>query len=112
MSRSRGRNGVGVIRLALDTGATLTVRSVALLLALGYDPAVSATRRQVTTGSGVGYVPEVVVCRLGALGEAARSIAGFSHAPPSSSVDGLLGLDFIRGYKLSIKLKLAWIALS
>ena len=47
-----GPNGSGVLRLALDTGATGTVVNVGLLVALGYDPALAPDRVQVTTGSG------------------------------------------------------------
>ena len=67
-----GPNGSGVLRLALDTGATGTVVNVGMLVALGYDPALVPDRVQVTT------------------------------LPPSAGVDGLLGLDFLRGQNLTI----------
>jgi hypothetical protein len=40
-----------------------------MLVALGYDPALSADRVQVTTGSGVEYAPQVELQRLTALGQ-------------------------------------------
>ena len=52
-----GPNGSGVLRLALDTGATGTVVNVGLLVALGYDPALAPERVQVTTGSGNNQAP-------------------------------------------------------
>jgi hypothetical protein len=47
-----GSAGSAVLRLALDTGATGTLVNVGLLVAIGYDPALSPNRIQVTTGSG------------------------------------------------------------
>jgi len=35
---------------------------------LGYDPSASPTRRQITTGSGVEFAPEIPVDRIEALG--------------------------------------------
>ena len=49
--------GSGVLRLALDTGATGTVVNVGMLVALGYDPALAPDRVQVTTGSGIEFAP-------------------------------------------------------
>ena len=48
-----GPSGSAILRLALDTGATSTLVNVAMLVAIGYDPALAADRVQVTTGSGV-----------------------------------------------------------
>lgn len=48
-----GPTGSAVLQLALDTGATATLVNVAMLVGIGYDPALAPTRVQVTTGSGV-----------------------------------------------------------
>lgn len=40
-----GPTGSAVLRLALDTGATATVVNIAMLVAVGYDPALAPTRR-------------------------------------------------------------------
>jgi hypothetical protein len=53
-----GPNGSAVLRLALDTGATGTMVNTGMLVALGYDPALIPDRVQITTGSGVEFVPE------------------------------------------------------
>jgi hypothetical protein len=37
-----GPSGAAVLRLAVDTGATSTLVSVAMLVAIGYDPALAA----------------------------------------------------------------------
>lgn len=52
-----GPTGSGVLRLALDTGATSTVVNVGMLVAIGYDPALAPDRVQVTTGSGIEFAP-------------------------------------------------------
>jgi predicted aspartyl protease len=93
-----GPSGSGILQLALDTGATSTLVNVAMLVAIGYDPALAATRVQVTTGSGVEFAPRIELKRLTALGQERLDLPVLGHTlPPSSGVDGLLGLDFFRG---------------
>ena len=98
-----GPTGSVVLRLALDTGATSTVVNVALLVAVGYDPALIPDRIQITTGSGVEFVPRVNVNKITALGQEQIAFPVLGHTlPPSAGVDGLLGLDFIRGQSLTL----------
>lgn len=101
--RLDGPIGARYLTLALDTGATSTLINVERLVALGYDPAASADRRRIVTGSGLEYVARLSVERIAALG---MEMAGFpvvAHTlPPSAGVDGLLGLDFLRGTSLSL----------
>lgn len=98
-----GSSGSIVLRLALDTGATGTMINVAPLTTIGYDPSLAPDRVQVTTGSGVEYTPRLLVTRFQALGQARENFPILAHTlPPSASVDGLLGLDFLRGQILTI----------
>jgi predicted aspartyl protease len=98
-----GPVGDMIVRLALDTGATSTLINSEILVLLGYDPATSPDRIQVTTGSGVELCPRVTVQRLEALGKSVNDFPILSHTlPPTSQVDGLLGLDFFRGFQISI----------
>jgi predicted aspartyl protease len=98
-----GPSGSGVLQLALDTGATSTLVNVGMLLAIGYDPALNAERVQVTTGSGVEFVPRVILQRVSTLGQERYDFPVLGHTlPPSTNVDGLLGLDFFRGLNLAI----------
>ena len=98
-----GPSGAAVLRLAVDTGATSTLVSVAMLVAIGYDPALAADRVQVTTGSGVEFAPRIELHRLTALGQERLGFPVLGHTlPPSAGVDGLLGLDFFRGLRLTI----------
>jgi predicted aspartyl protease len=98
-----GPSGSAILRLALDTGATSTVVNVAMLVAIGYDPALAAERVQVTTGSGVEFAPRIELKRLAALGQERLGFPVLGHTlPPSAGVDGLLGLDFFRGLRLTV----------
>ena len=98
-----GPNGSGVLRLALDTGAAGTVVNVGMLVALGYDPALAPDRVQLTTGSGIEFAARVILDRIIALGHEHSGFPVLGHTlPPSAGVDGLLGLDFLRGQNLTI----------
>jgi len=98
-----GPAGSIVLQLALDTGATSSVVNVAPLIAVGYDPALVSERVQVTTGSGVEFTPRVTLDKIVALEQERIGFPVLGHTlPPSAGVDGLLGLDFFRGQKLTI----------
>jgi predicted aspartyl protease len=98
-----GPSGSGVLQLALDTGATTTLVNAAMLAAIGYDPALSADRVRVTTGSGVEFAPRVELQSFTVLGQERYGLQVLGHTlPPSSGVDGLLGLDFLRGLRLTV----------
>jgi len=108
-----GPSGKAVVRLALDTGATGTLINAALFVAVGYDPALAPNRIQVTTGSGVAFVPRISVNKISALGQERENFPILCHTLPSSaSVDGLLGLDFLRGQMLTIDFRNGQIDLS
>jgi predicted aspartyl protease len=98
-----GPTGNAVLQLALDTGATGSMVNTAMLLSIGYDPALAPDRVQVTTGSGVEFVARIKLTKITALGQERTDFAVLCHTlPPSASVDGLLGLDFLRGQGLMI----------
>lgn len=98
-----GPSGTGTLRLALDTGATTSLVNIGILVAVGYDPALAPGPVQVTTGSGIDFAPRIVVSRLKALGREQRAFPVLGHTlPPSAGVDGLIGLDFLRGRSLTI----------
>lgn len=101
-----GPSGNAVLRLALDTGASRTLINAGLLVAVGCDPASSADRVEVTTASGFEFPPLVSLSKISALGHTRDKFAVLAHTlPPSSGVDGLLGLDFFRGQDLSISFR-------
>lgn len=108
-----GPTGTAVLQLALDTGATSTVINIAVLVAVGYDPALAPNRVQMTTGSGVQYAPLVAVSRLRTLGQERLGLDVLGHTlPPGTGVDGLLGLDFLRGLELRVDFRSGQITLA
>lgn len=98
-----GPSGNAVLQLALDTGATSTLINVGMLVSIGYDPALEEERFQVTTGSGVEFVPRVTLQKISALGQEKKGFPVLCHTlPASAGVDGALGLDFLQGRTLTI----------
>ena len=82
-----------------------------LLTDIGYDltqtPIVT-----MTTGSGILEVPEVTVSKLDALGQTRENVPILAHTlPPTATVDGVLGLDFLRGHVLNIDFRLGRLTL-
>lgn len=76
-----------------------------LIVLLGYDPAATPNRIQMTTGSGVEFVPVVSIQKIQAMNIIQNNFPILCHTlPPSATVDGVLGLDFFRGKKVSIDL--------
>jgi hypothetical protein len=76
---------------------------IAPLVTAGYDPAVMGDRVQVTTPAGVEFLPRLTIERLSSLGCDRADLAVLGHTLPlRADVDGLLGLDFLRGQRLSI----------
>ena len=108
-----GLTGSAILRLALDTGATSTVINVGMLVSIGYDPSRAPDRIQVTTGSGVEYLPRVAMSKITALGQERAGFPVLCHTlPPSAGIDGLLGLDFIRGKTVTIDFRAGQISLA
>ena len=102
-TRLWGPNGDALVRLALDTGATGTLVAWDVLVFLGYDPAIVSERIQMTTGTGVEFVPRIVIQQVEALGTRRQDLSVLCHTlPPSATVDGVLGLDFFRGQRLIV----------
>lgn len=105
-TRLYGFNIDTIVRLALDTGATVSMINWDVAVLLGYDPASVKERIQVTTGSGVEFAPRIVVKKVEVLGRSLENFPILCHTlPPSATVDGLLGLDFFRGVRLVVDLQ-------
>ena len=108
-----GPAGSIVLRLALDTGATGTVVNIGMLVTIGYDPALAPDRIQITTGSGVEFVPRVTLDKMTALGQERTDFPVMGHTlPPSAGIDGLLGLDFFRGQSLALDFRTGQVTLA
>ncbi len=107
-----GPRGDRAVRLALDTAATETAISRRVLGIIGVDMATAPTV-PVIMGGGVVPVPLVTVDRLEALGQVQPGLTIQAHTLPSSlPIDGVLGLDFIRGYRLVVDFRTGQISLT
>jgi predicted aspartyl protease len=96
-----------VIPVVLDTGASLTILGTDIMARLGYDPANPELERQrIVTGSGIEYAPRTTVRSATAVGQKVTHLDVLCHdLPPESGVDGLLGLNFFRQFKLTIRFR-------
>ena len=101
-SESGKIKNVGLL-LALDTGATTTMISARKLDEIGCDIESPEDEIYITTGSGLIFVPKFTIEKLMALGKEKTNFQIIAHDfPPTSSVDGVLGLDFLRDYILTV----------
>ena len=99
----RGPAGRVAARLVLDTGAAGTTVSVRVVEMLGYELADAEEQVQLTTASGVEVAPRIRIAGIKALGKRRRGLLVVCHTlPPRAKVDGVIGLDFLRGYRLVV----------
>jgi len=90
-------------RMILDTGATYTMICPEILNDIGYDLSQPRRKLAITTASSIEYTPFYLIEHLEALGKKEIKIEVASHSlPPRVPADGLLGLNFLRKYKLTI----------
>ncbi len=94
------------VTLALDTGASYVMIPWEIAEALGLRPELSREFTEVITASGVEKVPFVYLERVSVIGEAAQNVKAVVHdLPEKSYVDGLLGLSFLRNFKVTLDFK-------
>lgn len=100
------------LRMALDTGASLTVIPWDAAEALGYDPARTKRRVQFMTGSGMEAAPVFAVEGMEVLGVRINRVPVLCHdLPQRSLVDGLLGLSFLKHCRMSVDFKAGLLSL-
>ena len=92
----KGPRDSKILRMVVDTGATTTVIPPKVAVAIGCDPARSRRRISIITAIGTEYMPVVTIPLIAGLGQNVQSLAVACHdLPPESTVDGLLGIDFL-----------------
>lgn len=101
------------LHLAVDTGASHTFINVPLLISAGYHPAQFMSQGQVNTAGGIVSAPRLTVSALSVLGKRRQAFPVVAHTLSASTpIDGLLGLDFFRGQRLTIDFRAGEIELS
>jgi len=91
------------LKLAIDTGASITMVSIESVLAIGIDPTKSKRHIEITTASGTILVPVVKIPSFACLGVEVKNMDVVCHnLPPESTVEGLLGLNFLKNAKAII----------
>lgn len=99
----RGPAGHVILRLLLNTGAAFCMLRPDILLSAGYDLDTPRERMRIATVSKIEIVPVIRVQELTTLGQTRRSFAVLSHELPlSATIDGVLGLNFLRGHILTV----------
>lgn len=94
-----------VSKLVLDTGATYVVVSWRLVSAIGINIDQNKTL-QTTTASSIETVPKITIPEIVVFGKSVKNVNGIvKDLPPGLPVDGLLGLSFLRHFKLTIDFK-------
>lgn len=87
--------------MALDTGATLTVISLNTARAIGYDPSKSGDNVKLVTAGGVVLAPKLRLRSVACLGQKVANLHVVCHdLPAGSPIEGLLGLNFLRHFRL------------
>lgn len=92
-------------RLVLDTGASLVVLPWRIARGLGLvinpNKLIQTTTVSTVESSPITKIPKVVV-----LGKTAKNVTCLiKDLPPEAGVDGLLGLSFLKNFKLSLDFK-------
>jgi len=101
--RIAGPGGAFTYAFALDTGATWTVVSPRALAIIGYDIAAAGETSAIVTASGREDLRRIEVDSVSALGVSRSGLRVVCHQLPEGlRVEGLLGLDFLRGRRLEV----------
>ena len=99
----KGKRGYQLIKMVLDTGASVTTIPIETALAIGCDPSRPKKRIEMITASGTEYVPVVVIPEIIFLGFKLKNVeAACLNLPPKSLVSGLLGLNVLTHFDISL----------
>ena len=91
------------VQLILDTGASRTTLPPLVLRGIGLDPDAAGREVRVTTASGSQTAPLLTINRIDASGHSVNDLdITCLDLPNQLQIDGLLGLNFLRHFKLYI----------
>ncbi|OGX05695.1 MAG: hypothetical protein A3G87_04945 [Omnitrophica bacterium RIFCSPLOWO2_12_FULL_50_11] len=106
----KGPKGIHDLRLALDTGASVTIIAPEAAFRIGVNPAQAKETREILTGSSKVLCSVVTIPKFISLGHAIRNLEVLCHTlPDGSPVDGLLGLNFLSHFDLRLNFRKAFL---
>lgn len=106
-------NRLNIFRLALDTAASDTLISATRLKEAGFDLMQFSQTVEITTGGGIIAAPIIQIPHLESLDQERFDFPVLAHdLPPTSTIDGVLGLDFMRGHLLTVDFRIGQISLA
>jgi clan AA aspartic protease (TIGR02281 family) len=92
--------------MILDTGAIYTAISWDIAKDIGYDPAVAQNRVAIITANGVIEVPKIKVKAIGFRGLHVEDVEVICHdIPEVAEIEGLMGLTFLKHFKVLLDFK-------
>lgn len=95
-----------LLRMALDTGASFVLVPWDVVDLLEIKPELSQRRIDIITASGIEKTPVVAVDSITVLAKEAKNVDLIIHdLPENSHISGLLGLSFLKNFKLVIDFK-------
>ena len=104
--RIDGPNASREIDMILDTGAMYTAISWDVAKDIGYDPAVALDRVPIITANGVIEVPKIKVKGIGFKELYVKDVEVICHdIPEIAEIEGLLGLSFLKHFKICLDFK-------
>lgn len=93
-----------VLKMALDTGATYTMIPFEVAIAAGLNPARAKKQIEIVMGGGIVMAPLIKIPSFKAFGFGVKNLEVICHnLPPESSVEGLLGLNFLIQFNVLLK---------
>lgn len=111
-TRVFGPTGGSVVRLLLDTGATRSMLNRESALFLGYDLESTSKLVRTITASGAVLAPQVVLLRIEVMHQVLHNFPILCHTLPADvGADGVLGLDFFRGRRLTLDFRVGLVML-
>ncbi|MFP4057769.1 MAG: TIGR02281 family clan AA aspartic protease [Candidatus Brocadiia bacterium] len=100
----RGPAGSRELLAILDTGATYSVIPTNVALRIGYEIA-RAARVRVITANGLVEAPKVCLAEASVGELRATDVEALCYDMPGAQVSALLGLTFLRHFRLTLDLK-------
>lgn len=94
-----------IAELILDTGSSYVTLSWNIISAMGI-PVDTKNTVRLTSASTIETIPKIIIPEMAVLGKVVRNVeAIIKDLPPEAPADGLLGLSFLKYFRLTIDFK-------